>query len=68
MKVDDNLVSQMWEDEFVYDMFQYIGNYDVPVGDLTRLSSYGLVKRNGQDAIVLIDYGLSSDVYSSYYN
>ncbi len=68
IKVDDNLVSQMWEDEFVYDMFQYIGNYDVPVGDLTRLSSYGLVKRNGQDAIVLIDYGLSSDVYSSYYN
>jgi hypothetical protein len=67
MNVDDELISKMWEDEFVYDIFQYIGNYDIPVGDLKRLNSYGLVKRNGQDKIVLIDYGLDNNVYGSYY-
>jgi hypothetical protein len=67
MKVDPEIVAQMWEDEFVYGIFQYLGNYDVPVGDLTRLSTYGIVKRDGQDTIVLIDYGLTEDVYNTHY-
>jgi len=68
MPIDKEIVARMWEDEFVYGMFQYIGNYEAPVGDLKRLSSYGIVKRGNQDAIVMIDYGLTSDVYSSYYS
>jgi hypothetical protein len=36
--------------------------------DLTKLNSYGVVKRNGQDKIVLIDYGLTSEGFSTYYN
>jgi hypothetical protein len=68
MPVDPEVVAQMWEDEFVYGIFQYLGNYDVPVGDLTRLSTYGIVKRDGQDTIVLIDYGLTDDVYKDYYS
>ena len=67
MDVDPEIVAQMWEDEFVYGIFQYLGNYDVPVGDLTRLSTYGIVKRDGQDTIVLIDYGLTEDVYNDHY-
>jgi hypothetical protein len=62
------LVEDMWENEFMYEMFSFIGNYGVPTGDLERTSSYGLVKRDGQDKIVLIDYGLTHDVYSSYYS
>ena len=65
--MDKDLLASMWENEFVYGMFDYIGNYGVPVGDLTRLSSYGIVKRDGNDIIVLIDFGLTSDVYDSYY-
>lgn len=68
MNVDKEIVAAMWENEFTYGIFDYIGNYTIPVGDLQRLNSYGLVKRNGQDAIVLIDYGLDNDVYSSYYS
>lgn len=60
---------EMWDDnEFMYSIFDIIGSYDFPVGDLCKLSSYGLVNRNGQDTIVLIDYGLTNDVYDSYYN
>lgn len=64
---DTELESQMWENEFCYSMFSLLANYDIPVGDLVRPSSYGIVKRNGEDTIVLIDYGLNNEVYDSYY-
>lgn len=57
----------MWENDFVNSMLQFMTNYDLPVGDLCRLTSYGLVKREGQDSIVMIDYGLTEDVYKTYY-
>jgi mRNA-degrading endonuclease RelE of RelBE toxin-antitoxin system len=66
--MDQELADDMWENEFMYELFSFIGNYAVPVGDLQRLSSYGVVKRDGQDKIVLIDYGLTHEVYSSYYS
>jgi hypothetical protein len=68
MEVDEKIVEQMWEDEFVYGIFQYIGNYGIPAGDLIRLSTYGIVKEDGEERVVIIDYGLTSDVYSSYYS
>ena len=58
----------VWENEFAYDMLNFLGTYQPPIGDLLRLSTYGVVKRNGQDAIVMIDYGLDEDVYKTYYN
>ncbi len=66
--VDKDIVAAMWEDEFVYSIFNYIGNYGIPAGDLQRLSTYGVVKRNGQDAVIIIDYGLTNDVYDTYYS
>ena len=66
--IDKQIVENMWEDEFVYAIFGYIGDYGVPAGDLTRLSTYGIVKGDGDERIVVIDYGLSSDVYSTYYS
>lgn len=36
-------------------------------GDLQKINSYGVVKRNGVEKIVLIDYGLNNDVYDTYY-
>lgn len=65
--LEQNIVDAMWEDEFVYDIFTFIGGYDLPVGDLCKLNSYGLVKRNGVDTIVMIDYGITSDVWDEYY-
>lgn len=35
--------------------------------DLGRLNSYGLVNRNGKESVVIIDYGLSDQVYKAYY-
>ena len=66
--IPKELMEEMWEDEFTYGILSFIGSYGVPTGDLERTSSYGVVKRDGQDSIVMIDYGLTSDVYSSYYS
>jgi GNAT superfamily N-acetyltransferase len=66
--IDKSIVEEMWENEFTYEMLTFIGSYDVPIGDLKKISTYGVVKRGGQDSIVMIDYGLTSDVYDSYYS
>lgn len=43
---------------------EYVGNYDAPIGDLKRISSWGIVTdENGQEDLVLIDFGLSDDIY-----
>ena len=48
-------------------IFDYAQNYGIPPGDLTKTNSYGYIKRNGNDDIVLIDYGLDADVFSTHY-
>lgn len=59
---------EMWDNEFISNVFDIIGSYDyITVGDLCKLSTYGLVKRDGEDTIVFIDYGLTNQVYDSYY-
>jgi hypothetical protein len=64
----EQAIANLWEDEFAYSVFQYLGNFNVPVGDLIKLSTYGLVKRDGAEQIVLIDYGLDHNTLEKYYS
>ena len=69
-KEAQEIADQLWnddEDGFVVQMFDLMGDYQLPNGDLTRISSYGMVKRNGTPQIVLIDSGLNDDIYDTYY-
>lgn len=64
------IADQLWNDDeggFVVQMFDLMGDYQLPSGDLTRISSYGMVKRNGTPQMVLIDSGLNDDIYDTYY-
>lgn len=45
----------------------YISNYQPPIGDMLRLINYGLVNREGKLMIVLLDSGLTEDIYNQYY-
>ena len=46
----------------------YIGNYGyIVVGDMTRMCNYGLTTRNGEPHIVLLDSGLTEDVWNNFY-
>lgn len=65
--LEDEKRRAMWESEFIADVVDFIVNFGVPAGDLARTSSYGIVQDGGEEEIVLVDYGLSSDVYECYY-
>ena len=58
----------MWENEFADEILNIVGSYDIPVGDLCRTSTYGVVSRDGVNKVVMIDYGLTGEVYNSYYS
>ena len=66
--IPQEIVEWSWEDEFIYEIYDYIGSYNTPTGDLIRLSTYGVVKRDGADTVVIIDYGLDQGVHSNYYS
>lgn len=65
--IDEEKKEELNENEFVGDIINFIVNFQVPAGDLGHTSSYGIVERNGKEDIVLVDYGLSNDVYECYY-
>ena len=51
----------------MYDFSDMVGNFDMSIEDFGKINSYGVVKRNGKDAVVLIDYGLTADAFQEYY-
>ena len=46
---------------------EFMHSTDAPAGDFGRISSWGVVERNGENDLVLIDFGLTGEVYNSYY-
>lgn len=60
-----NNLTENNEDLMSFD--DYIGNYRPPIGDLTRLCNYGLSNRSGIPTIVLLDAGLSEEIWNNYY-
>lgn len=64
----NNLIDEWDSDLFIYNVFEYMQNFQlITWGDLTRISSYGVVNRNGQEEMVIIDFGFTEDVYNNYY-
>lgn len=55
------------ESHFVWQLEQFVSNTDKAPGDFKRINSFGVVNRNGQEHLVLIDYGLTQDLLDSSY-
>lgn len=54
--------------EDVREFEDYFLNYNIEgIGDLLRLSSYGMTNRNGQPEIVILDNGLNNEIYNKFY-
>ena len=51
--------------EFLNSVQEMIGSYNYSIGDLGRISSYGVTK---DGRIVIIDYGLTNEVFASHYS
>lgn len=54
--------------EFVNEIQDFVGSYNMLIGDICRTGSWGLVVRDGVERPVLFDYGLTSRSYSTYYD
>ena len=57
-------MDEMWENDFVYKMMDMMVNYELILADLCKITSYGLVDNN---RIVLIDSGLTNEVFDTHY-
>lgn len=66
--MDPAVKERLDENEFVSAIVDFMSNIGAPAGDFGKLNSYGIVQRGGQDDIVLIDFGLTNDVYQTYYS
>lgn len=66
--IDEKAKAILDESQFVNQLKGFMQDSDSGAGDLGKLSSYGLVIREGSDSIVLIDFGLTSNVYTTYYS
>jgi hypothetical protein len=58
----------MWDNEFASKVMSMVIDYGQQPGDYRRINSWGEVNRNGKPMAVLVDYGLTDEVYNTHYN
>lgn len=66
--VEDNVKEIMDNSDHVQLLISFMYDSDSPDGDLSRISSWGLVDRYDGEYLVLIDFGLTGSIYDSYYS
>lgn len=65
--LDDDTFEELAENEDLMNWDDYIGNYRPPIGDMLIRVNYGMTLRNGYPTIVLLDNGLTDEIYNNYY-
>lgn len=65
--ISNTNIDDLHNNQFLADIVEMMFNYNIIAGDFDRLSSYGEVNREGQAMVVLVDYGLSDEVYNTHY-
>jgi hypothetical protein len=63
----DNVQKSLDEHDFIHELKHVMEAYVIHPADFCKNNSYGKVQRNGRQEIVLIDYGITDEVYSTYY-
>ena len=64
----ENEINFINNSEWLQNLTNLVAEMEMPMGDLFKLNSYGVVKRNGNPYVVLIDYGLTNQIYNDYYS
>lgn len=65
--IDDEVKYQLDNDDFINRLKALIMDYSLSAGDMGRPSTFGEINRDGKPTVVLTDYGLSDEVYNTYY-
>lgn len=63
----ENFETTYEDNDFFFNLKEFMFDYDYSSGDFDRLSTYGEVNRDGKPAVVVVDFGLSNNVYNTYY-
>lgn len=68
-KLTDEEYQNLWSqnEELIQSWYDYLTNCQPPLGDLRRIVNYGMVKRYNDVYIVLLDSGLTDEIYKEYY-
>lgn len=61
------LLNRVNDTQFAQEMFSLVADYDMHSGDMSRLSTFGEVLRDGEPKIVLVDFGLTNSVFNDFY-
>jgi hypothetical protein len=66
-------MSKIWEltdnyDSIFYEISDYFGTFeDVGIRDLCCIQNWGLAMRNGEPYLVILDSGITDELYKAYY-
>lgn len=66
--LDPDVKDELDNNEYVGELVSFMFDSNNKAGDLTKLNSYGIVRRPMGEYLVVIDYGLNKDVWTSYYS
>ncbi|NBO23092.1 hypothetical protein EBU94_07135 [bacterium] len=66
-KLTPEAEEKLYENEFYMDIERFVADYDMETGDMGRLNSYGEVVRDGNPKVVLVDFGVTNQVWNDYY-
>lgn len=67
-KLEDSHINKLNNNIFVQNVVKFMERIDAMAGDFGALHSWGVVERNGHKQLVLIDYGVTYDVYWTHYD
>lgn len=63
---EEKFVPYYGDSDFYRALAHYISNYDIPIGDLEIIDNWGLAKRNGKEALVILDDGWNKETMQLY--
>lgn len=66
--LEQPLVDRLDNDTFVQQLREFVAGTDALAGDLGEASSYGIIRKNGHDELVLIDFGITTGIYKDFYS
>lgn len=64
---DEEFEEILENNEWLEGLYSYMADYQVPLGDMLRLVNYGMVQRGGTPEIVILDSGLTEQIYNEFY-
>lgn len=68
MLPEDEWINYIENNEYLATFDEYIGNEgSIVVGDMERISNYGLAKRYGEAVVVLLDSGFNEEIWNRFY-